>query len=366
MLILLYSIKIWTLRRFLRKVGLLISRTESLMQMETSAAPSVVRALFANSGAAIDALASHLQALSVRTVVTVARGSSVHAASHLAYLLLTRLGVLVTSLAPSAITLHHAPIDATGMAAISFSQSGQSPDLLVAMTGLRDRGALTAAFVNDVKSPLALGVQHCVDLAAGPEKSIAATKSFIAQLVAGTRLVASWSREAALLEALDHLPDALDQALIADWSAAINPLVNADRLLVIARGASLAIAAEMALKFKEVCAIQAEAFSVAEVKHGPMALIGAGYRLLVLAPRGPEQAEVLKFAADMRRQGASVCVAAPSAHPDAQLPIAAVEHEVLDGVSAVQSFYVMVEALARARGLDPDQPPHLKKVTLTR
>jgi glucosamine--fructose-6-phosphate aminotransferase (isomerizing) len=336
------------------------------MRSETMAAPSVVRALFATSGAAIDALADATRSASVRAVVTVARGSSDHAASHFAYLLLTRLGVLVTSMPPSAVTLHNAPIDATDIAAISFSQSGQSPDLVAAMAGLRDRGALTAAFVNDVKSPLALGVQHCIDLAAGPEESIAATKSFIAQWVAGTRLVAAWARDDALLEALGRLPETLDQALMSDWSAAIARLVNADRLLVIARGASLSVATEMALKFKEVCGIQAEAFSAAEVKHGPMALIDAGYRLLLLAPRGPEQAQVLAFAKDMRRQGASVLVAAPNGHPEAQLPIAVGQHEVLDNVSAIQSFYVMVEALAHARDLDPDRPPRLKKVTLTR
>lgn len=335
------------------------------MRTETRAAPVAVSALLATSAVAIDALADTLRHTSVHAVVTVARGSSDHAASYFSYLLLTRLGVWVASMPPSAITLHHTPIDATGMAAISFSQSGQSPDLVAAMAGLSERGALTAAFVNDVKTPLALCVQHCIDLAAGPEKSIAATKSFIAQLVAGTRLVASWSRDDALLHALTHLPDSLNQALASDWSAAIAPLVAADRLLVIARGASLAIAAEMALKFKEVCGIQAEAFSAAEVKHGPMALIGAGYHLLVVAPRGPEQAEVLAFATDMRRQGASVLLAAPDGHPEAELPIAIAEHEVLDGVSAVQSFYVVVEALARARGLDPDQPPRLKKVTLT-
>ena len=344
----------------------MISRTESLMRSETTSAPAVVRDFLATSRLTIDALVDDLRSASIRTAVTVARGSSDHAASHFAYLLLTRLGVLVTSMPPSAITLHNAPINAAGVVAISFSQSGQSPDLVATMAGLRNRGALTAAFVNDMKSPLALGAQHCIDLAAGPEKSVAATKSLIAQLVAGTQLVASWSRDDALLEALDHLPDALHEALTSDWSAAIEPLVDADRLLVIARGASLAIAAEMALKFKEVCGIQAEAFSAAEVKHGPMALIGAGYSLLVLAPRGPEQADVLAFATDMRRQGARVLLAAPDGHPDAQLPIAVGPHEVLDGVSVVQSFYVMVEALARARGLDPDQPPRLKKVTLTR
>ncbi len=343
----------------------MISLGESLMHGETRAAPSVIRRAFAINGSAIDRLASRLRETTVSTVVTVARGSSDHAASHFSYLLLTRLGVLATSMPPSAITLHHAPIDANGIAAISFSQSGQSPDLSAAMMGLRDRGALTAAFVNDAKSPLAHCVQHCIDLAAGPEKSVAATKSFIAQLVAGTRLVAAWARDEALLEALRDLPGTLDQALAADWSAAITPLVNADRLLIVARGASLAVASEMALKFKEVCGIQAEAFSAAEVKHGPMALIGKGYKVLVLAMRGPEQAETLSFAEEMRHHGASVLVAAPGGYSAAQLSIAVGHHEVLDGVSAIQSFYVMVEALARARGLDPDQPPRLKKVTLT-
>jgi glutamine---fructose-6-phosphate transaminase (isomerizing) len=352
---------------FSRKAALLILQTKLMSQMsvETWAAPSAARDLLNTSAAAIDRLALHLRAASVRGVLTVARGSSDHAASHFAYLLLTRLGVLVTSLPPSAITLHNAPIDAAQLAAISFSQSGQSPDLVAAMAGLRRRGATTAAFVNDVASPLARGVEHCIDLAAGPEKSIAATKSFVAQLLAGVRLVAAWSNDTVLLRALESLPDVLEQALSRDWSPAITPLIHADRLLVIARGASLAIAAEMALKFKEVCGIQAEAFSAAEVKHGPMALIGAGYPLLVLAPRGPEQAEVLAFAEQMRAQGAVVLLAAPANEPSAQLPIAVAAHDALDGVSMIQSFYVMVEALARARGLNPDQPPRLKKVTLT-
>ena len=350
---------------FLLKDGLLISRDKSSMLAETRAAPSAVRNLLDTSGAAIVALAGEMRGASLRAVLTVARGSSDHAASYFAYLLLTRLGVLATSIPPSAITVHNAPIDATGCAAIAFSQSGQSPDLTAAMKGLRERGGLTAAFVNDVASPLAQGVAHCIDLAAGPETSIAATKSFIAQMVGGAQLVAAWTRDQALLDAIDALPETLDRALRADWSAAIAPLVDADRLLVIARGASLAVAAEMALKFKEVCGIQAEAFSVAEVQHGPMALIDPGYRLLVLAPRGPEQAEVLAFASDMRRHGAQVLLAAPDDVSGAQLQIVAAKHSVLDAASAAQSFYVMVEALARARGLDPDQPPRLKKVTLT-
>ena len=122
---------------------------------------------------------------------------------------------------------------------------------------------------------------------------------------------------------------------------------------------------EAALKFKETCGIQAEAFSGAELRHGPMALVDAGYPLLILAPRGPAQAGLLALAADMRQRGARVLLAAPAGTPHAELPLAPTGHEDLDPIAVVQSFYPMVEALSRARGLNPDAPPHLAKVTRT-
>jgi glucosamine--fructose-6-phosphate aminotransferase (isomerizing) len=142
-------------------------------------------------------------------------------------------------------------------------------------------------------------------------------------------------------------------------------LAGADRLFVIGRGTGLAVAMEAALKLKETCGIQAEAFSGAEVKHGPMALVHKGYPLLVFAPRGPAQAGLLSLADEMRGRGARVLLAAPDGTPGAELPITSTGNEDLDPISMVQSFYPMVEALARARGFDPDQPPHLAKVTRT-
>ena len=335
------------------------------MLLETKAAPAAVERVFARSGAAIDALARVLIDAKVRAAVTVARGSSDHAASHLGYLLMSRMGLLVTSLPPSVITLHHAPIKGDGLAALSFSQSGQSPDIVQTMTALAARGALTAAFVNDTNSPLAKAANHVVDLQAGTEQSVAATKSFIAQLAAGLRLYAAWANDGDLRAALPSLPETLAVAAESDWSPGIEALRDADRLFVIGRGASLAIAAEMALKFKEVCGIQAEAFSAAEVKHGPLALIEAGYPVMVLAPRGPGQAELIALADDLRGRGARVLLAAASSHTHVELPVVSTAHDALDTVSIVQSFYPMVEALARARGHDPDRPPHLNKVTKT-
>jgi len=340
-----------------------------MMRIEALSAAQCVEALFTQSGGRIEALAQTLTAANVHAAVTVARGSSDHAAGHLAYLLLARMGLLTASLPPSVVTLHHAPIRGAGIAALAFSQSGQSPDLIETQTALNARGAITAAFVNDVSSPLAGVSKYVIDLCVGPEKSVAATKSFIAQLAAGLCLLAHWADDVASQHALRSLPETLARAANSDWTPAIGPLVNAQRLFVVGRGASLSVAAEMALKFKEVCGIQAEAFSAAEIKHGPMALVNTGYPVLVLAPRGPEQAGLLAVADDLSRRGATVLLA--STLHGAQLPIAtegnvtSPVHSLLDSVSAVQSFYLMVEALARARGLDPDHPPHLNKVTRT-
>jgi glucosamine--fructose-6-phosphate aminotransferase (isomerizing) len=140
---------------------------------------------------------------------------------------------------------------------------------------------------------------------------------------------------------------------------------DADRLLVIGRGLGLPVALEAALKFKETCAIQAEAFSGAEVQHGPMALIEEGYPVLVFAPRGPAQPGLLALADTMRSRGARVLLAAPAGTPRTSLPIAETALAELDPISMLQSFYPMVEALSRSRGLDPDQPRHLNKVTRT-
>ena len=158
----------------------------------------------------------------------------------------------------------------------------------------------------------------------------------------------------------------IDRLSKGDWSAGVEMLRDAERMYVIGRGTGYAVALEAALKFKEICIIQAEAFSGAEVKHGPMALIDRGYPLLVFAPRGPAQAGLVAFADEMRQRGARVLLAAPETVPGAQLPIADTGTEDLDPISVIQSFYPMVEALARARGFDPDRPKFLAKVTKTR
>jgi len=338
----------------------------SRMLDEAREAPDAVARLLAQDRERWQAFGERLRRAPPVSLLTIARGSSDHAAHFAAYLVMARLGRLVASMPMSLLTLYHSQIRCEGLASLAFSQSGQSPDLVGPTHYFRNCGALTCAFVNDAGSPLAQAAEWLFPLHAGEERSVAATKSFIAQLVAGARLVASWQDDAALAAALEDLPRALRRAVATDWSVAVETLSEADRLFVVGRGLGLPVAMEAALKFKETCGIQAEAFSAAEARHGPQALIDAGYPLVVFAMRGPAQADLVALAGEMRERRARVLLAAPADVPGRDLTLATTAAEELDPIAAIASFYPVAEALARARGKDPDQPRYLAKVTTTR
>lgn len=310
-------------------------------------------------------LGRKLRSTNFNTALTLARGSSDHAANYCAYLIMARLGRIVASLPMSLLTLYKSPLVTRDTLTIAISQSGQSPDVVEPTRYFRDGGATTVALVNDIDSPLAQAAEWAMPLHAGKEHSVAATKSFITSLVAGARLVAHWQNDPELKAGLDALPEALAAGAEADWSPAIEVLAPARNIMVVGRGISFPIALESALKFKETSSLQAEAFSGAEIKHGPMALIEEGYPLLIFATRGPTQAGLVQLAAEMRGRGAHVLLAAPAdvAERDLTLPVAATPD--LDPIVAVQAFYVMAAKLAEARGMDPDRPRHLSKVTKT-
>ncbi|NHZ89524.1 SIS domain-containing protein [Massilia sp. CCM 8733] len=310
-------------------------------------------------------LGRKLRTTTFNTALTVARGSSDHAANYCAYLIMARMGRIVASLPMSLVTLYKSPLVTRDTLTIAISQSGQSPDVVEPIRYFRDGGATTIALVNDIDSPLANAAEWAMPLRAGKEQSVAATKSFITSLVAGARLVAQWQNDPELSEGLAALPEALRRATEVDWSPALEVLTPARNIMVVGRGISFPIALESALKFKETSALQAEAFSGAEIKHGPMALIEDGYPLLIFATRGPTQAGLIALAAEMRTRGARVLLAAPAdvAERDLTLPTAATPD--LDPIVAVQAFYVMAANLSKARGMDPDRPRHLSKVTKT-
>ncbi|CAB3784511.1 Glutamine--fructose-6-phosphate aminotransferase [isomerizing] [Paraburkholderia caffeinitolerans] len=336
----------------------------SNMLKEALASAGVVAAQLADTSR-VEALARALEAEPRHVALTVARGSSDHAASYFAALTMSRIGVPVASVPMSIATLQQAPLRVKGQFALAFSQSGRSPDLVATMRALHDAGALTAAMVNVAGSPLADAAGAELPLLAGPELSVAATKSYIAMLAMSAQLVAFWQRDAELLDAVRALPEALDCAGALDWSKAVDELRDVSQMIVIGRGPGLAIAQEAALKLKETSSIQAEAFSSAEVRHGPMELIDRDYPLLVFAPRGPEQAGLVQFARDMQQRGARVLLAAPADVQDATLPLVSTADPALDPIAAILSFYVMAASLAAARGRNPDEPRYLNKVTET-
>jgi len=335
------------------------------MLQEALQAPQAVQRLLAAETPRLAEIGSHWRRDPPRAMLTVARGSSDHAAHYFAYLVMARLGRLVTSLPMSVLTLHQSRLDGDGLVALAFSQSGRSPDLVMPIAALGERGACTLAIVNDAGSPLARAARQVVPLHAGDETSVAATKSFISQLTAGAALVAAWQADAGSLNALAALPGALQQAAAADWGAGVDALADVSGLYVVGRGTSLPLAQEAALKLKEVCGIHAEAFSGAELRHGPMALVEPGFVVLLFAPRGPAQAGLLALAAELRDRGVLVLLAAPEGTVGATLPLVPAGHPDLDPITAVQSLYPMVEALARRRRRNPDRPPHLSKVTQT-
>lgn len=339
--------------------------SESLMHAELrEAGPTVARQLAANRER-VSALALRLRAEPPVAVLTCARGSSDHAATYAKYLIETRLGVPVASFAPSVASVYRAPLVTRGMLCLAVSQSGKSPDLLAAVERMQAGGAAAVALVNAPGSPLGALADVELPLHAGPERSVAATKSFIAAQVSIASLVAAWSADAELEAALETLPAVLEDAADADWQPFVEAMEQVSGLYVIGRGPGLSVASEAALKLKETCQIHAEAFSAAEVRHGPMALVGPGFPLLIFRQDDDGADSVDRLAADAAARGAMVFVAGAEVAGTVRLPVPESGHPALDTLVQATAFYAAVETLARRRGLDPDSPPNLKKVTET-
>ena len=338
--------------------------TSTQMYCEAGQAPAVVRQQLTANAERLERLGERLRQLAPRAVVTCARGSSDNAATFAKYLIETRLNILTSSAAPSVSSVYASTPNLAGAVFIAISQSGASPDLLATVRGARNAGALVVALVNAESSPLAQTADCTIPLCAGIERSVAATKSYIASLSAIIQLVACWARDADLRTALHDAPALLEKAWGLDWGAAITRLRFATDLYVIGRGLGLGIAQEAALKFKETCGLHAEAISSAEVRHGPMALVRGGFPVMMFAQHDETREGVESLAAELAARSADVMLAGSVVPRTVILPAQA-GHFVLEPMLIVQSFYRMVNALALARGRNPDKPPYLHKVTET-
>jgi glucosamine--fructose-6-phosphate aminotransferase (isomerizing) len=336
------------------------------MADELREAATAVRRQTAMLAAPLAALADRLIRRPPKVIVTCARGSSAHAATFAKHLIERHLGMPVAAAALNIASVYQRSLDLRDQMLLAISQSGRSDDLIKTAAMARAAGAVTAAIVNDPTSPLAQTVEIVLPLAAGPELSVAATKSFVASLAALLQLVAAWSGDAIMAAAYMRLPNRLAEASELDWSEAIEPFAGATSMVAIGRGPTLAIAREAALKLKETCELHAEAFSAAEFRHGPIALVSSAYPILALAPTDESAASIAKLVTDLRRKGARVLVAEPGGAQDGRrLPVLAPDHPDADAICLIQSFYAFLVRLAAARGTDVERPRHLQKVTRT-
>ncbi|MBV8979175.1 MAG: SIS domain-containing protein [Alphaproteobacteria bacterium] len=334
------------------------------MFRESAEAPRIVAAMLEKNRDQVARLGGRLRALAPHAVVTGARGSSDNAATFAKYLIETKTGTLTSSAGLSISSLYTAHPKLDGTVFLAISQSGKSPDLLKTVEAARQAGALVLAIVNDETSPLAALAHEMFALHAGPECSIAATKTWIASVAAVAQLVAAWSGDGELETALATLPEQLDRAWSLDWGAMADRLKDARDLYVVGRGMGFGTAQEAALKLKETCGLHAEAFSAAEVRHGPMALVRQNFPVLMFAQDDETMQGVAELAESFIKARALLITAGLPCTGALVLPSLRA-HPVLQPILVAQSFYRAANALAFARGIDPDHPPLLNKITET-
>lgn len=338
----------------------------TMMRREINEIPQAVARLLDRGKDDVARAGSALAARDPAVVVTVARGSSDHAAYFLKYAIELELGLPVASLGPSLASIYQAPLRLQRAAAFAVSQSGASPDIVAMLEGAKAGGALTVSLVNTTPSPLADAASIAVNIQAGPEIAVAATKSYVNSIVAGLAVLSEWSGSATLKKAVAALPDHLDKALSLDWSVLVEPLVKAESLYMLGRGPALAIAMEAALKCKETCELHAEAYSSAEVLHGPVSLVAESFPVIAFAARDKAEASIAQTASGLVTKNANVYLTSDQGKGATVLPFVETGHPLTDALALIVPYYSMVEALSLARGFDPDRPVALKKVTETR
>jgi glucosamine--fructose-6-phosphate aminotransferase (isomerizing) len=307
-----------------------------------------------------------------RHVLFAARGSSDNAAIYGRYLLETHAGVVGGLASPSIATHYRSGLDLGDSLVVCVSQSGATEEIVATEAWARSCGAATVAVTNVAGSPLAEAASLALVTEAGPELAVPATKTYLTQLVAMAVLGTALAPEpTALDEALARVPDEVDRLLTASAGVgdAVAALKDAAYAVVAGRGLMMGTALETALKLEETCLRPVRGYSYADLRHGPISVVTSGMTaLLVAAPDGPLIAPMVELAGDLARRGATVVgiggdaafAAACAVHvPGPDLP------EAVAPLGAIVPSQLVVEGLARALGLDPDNPRGLAKVTAT-
>jgi glucosamine--fructose-6-phosphate aminotransferase (isomerizing) len=333
-----------------------ICMKQTIMAKEAAQSPQVIQQQLLNNAKLCEQIGQTLRANPPQFVYIIGRGSSDHAGVFAKYLIEVELGIPVCSAAPSVSSLFNQQLALKNALVLCISQSGKSPDILAQAKAAQQSGATCIALVNDESSPLAILADEVVPLCAGEEKAVAATKSYLATLSAILQLVAAWAQSTEILSALNELPEHLQKAIEAPAQLSLNFVQPLRNCVVLGRGFGYAISCEIALKLKEVCGIHAEAFSSAEFLHGPATLVSKQLAIIDIDLNDETSAAHRAQVAEMKKRGAIII----------QLTgLAQKVHPRLAPMTILQRFYLDVEQISAAMGLNPDAPEGLNKVTQT-
>ncbi|MEM8936106.1 MAG: SIS domain-containing protein [Pseudomonadota bacterium] len=349
-----------------------MSHATTRMAQEASETPMRVADQLNKNASIVAKIADNLKQFDPALIVTCARGSSDHAATYVKYLFETRLRLPVASFAPSVSSVYDVTVRLERAVFVAISQSGQSPDLLKSTEAALTAGAYVIALVNDASSPLAALANDVLPLEMGPETSVAATKSCLGSMTAAYQLCAACAESNVMDDALRALPEAFFETLNSNWTAAAPAFTEASQALIVSRGLGFAAAQEAALKLKETSQLQAEAFSTAEVRHGPMAIVGPHIPIIAAATGDAATGSIEDIARHFATLGAPVFLASPEEITGSDMPAGVrylptphAPESALQPLVFLLTFYMFANKLAVARGLDPDNPTGLRKVTET-
>ncbi|MBU2878243.1 MULTISPECIES: glucosamine-6-phosphate deaminase NagB-II [Alteromonadaceae] len=330
--------------------------TQTIMEKEARQTPKVIREQIQKNQKTVTNIANKLHQFKPKMVMIIGRGSSDHAGVFAKYLIEIEAQIPTFAAAPSVSSVYNKQLVLDNALVIVISQSGRSPDILAQAKMAKKGGAYCIALVNDESSPLKDIVDDVLPLNAGKEESVAATKSYLSTLSALLHLVATWTNNQGLLDSLNQLPSLLEAIIDSPSQLAPTDVDNVNNLVVLGRGLGFAVSKEIALKLKEVCSIHAEAFSSAEFLHGPITLIEQGLAILDCLVLDESEASHIEQINEVKRRGAQVL----HLH---QSKLAA--HPRIAPLLVLQRFYIDVAKLSTHRGLNPDVPLGLNKVTKT-
>ncbi|HRY78183.1 MAG TPA: SIS domain-containing protein [Candidatus Izemoplasmatales bacterium] len=341
----------------------------TFMDQEMHEEPQRIRQTLSGNAEIVRVIVGKVRNHRIRNIVVAGRGSSDHAATYFKYLCEIVAGIPVGFAAPSVLTVYQGRLDLSDTLTFGVSQSGKAEDVLAVLRHARRQGGLTVSITNDPLSPLALEADHHLNLFAGEEKSIAATKSFVCQMALFALFVQTLTDDQALKSQLDRLPEQMASTLEKKDSISqiAEIMTHSQACYVIGRGYVNAIAHELALKLQETCYMEAMPFSTSDFHHGPFAMLDQDSLVLLLAPNDPSMPDSLELLRKLLPTRAKVIAFTDT--PD--LPVDT--KILLPETSPAMSPFLFVLAgqmlafdLSLRRGLDPDRPRGLSKVTITR